>query len=181
MKLLKWLWGGLVSLLLAAMLIFSAAFFVIPTALGGTSMTVLTGSMEPTINPGDLIAIRAATGDNVHVGSIVTFQPKSGDSTLVTHRIVGVTTNSKGKEWVTQGDNNSAKDKPIVSEQIKGVYMYRLPYVGNLLKMNHGQSGATVKYVAGGLILVAIIGFLIPSKDSGRVDDDSHSDGKRRA
>jgi signal peptidase len=111
---------------------------VVPRLMGGTSLTVLSGSMEPALAPGDLVAVRGLAPEQVcaevGVGDIVTFMPAPNDPTLITHRVVAKTigTYADGSRCrlVTQGDANSAADEPISPMQVRASVLYGLPKVG---------------------------------------------------
>ncbi|WP_167456904.1 signal peptidase I [Microbacterium phyllosphaerae] len=115
-----------------------AALLVVPRVAGGSSLTVLTGSMEPTLAPGDVAAVRGVAPDQVcteiGVGDIVTYLPEPGSPALITHRVVGKTvgTFDDGTDCrlITQGDANSAADAPVSPEQVRGAFLYSLPALG---------------------------------------------------
>ena len=133
-------WRGAVTsslvtlvMLLAAGLV--VALIVVPRALGGASLTVLSGSMEPGIMPGDVVVTRGVDETRIAalgVGDVITFMPYADDPTLVTHRIVGLAAGAKGRSFVTQGDNNNSVDPwgPVQDFQIRGQLMYRVPKIG---------------------------------------------------
>lgn len=114
------------------------ALVVVPRLTGGAALTVLTGSMEPTFRPGDLVVTRGMSPDEVcaqvSVGTVVTFFPEPNDPALITHRVVGKTIgdfdDGTGCRLITQGDNNSATDDPVSPEQVRGVFLYGLPKLG---------------------------------------------------
>ncbi len=114
------------------------ALAVVPRLLGGASLTVLTGSMEPTFRPGDVVVTRGITAQevcaDVAVGTVVTFLPEPGDPSLITHRVVGKTIGTfddgTSCRLITQGDANSARDAPVSPEQVRGVFLYGLPGLG---------------------------------------------------
>ncbi|MBO3663935.1 signal peptidase I [Microbacterium stercoris] len=127
--------GIAVATLLVALI---AALLLIPRLMGGQALTVLTGSMEPALSPGDVVAVRGIDPDDVctevSVNDIVTFLPAPDDPSLITHRVVGITIGSfedgSGCRLLTQGDANSTADDPISPEQVRGVFMYAIPSVG---------------------------------------------------
>jgi len=112
--------------------------FVLPRAFGGNSLTVLTGSMEPTLKPGDVVAVRGVAQDNVctqiEIGQIITYLPQPDDPSLITHRVVaktiGAFDDGTSCRLITQGDANSAADKPVSPVQVRGVFMYGVPKLG---------------------------------------------------
>lgn len=84
-----------------------------PVKLFGMSfLVVVTGSMEPEIEAGELIIIRET--DKYKVGDIVTFVDQ--DDFLITHRIV----NLNDKNMVTKGDSNNLLDEETNLKNIKG-------------------------------------------------------------
>ena len=115
-----------------------AGLLVVPRLMGGDSLTVLTGSMEPTFSPGDVVVVKGVKADevcaDVSVGKIVTFFPEPNDPTLITHRVVGKTIGTfddgTSCRLLTQGDANSAVDAPVSPAQVRGVFMYGIPKLG---------------------------------------------------
>src|SRR5215468_1382358 len=79
----------------------SALLLVGPRALGGpTSILAVSGnSMEPRINAGDLILVRA--GGPYHVGQIVAYHNIPASATFL-HRIVA----PRGTGFAMKGDHN---------------------------------------------------------------------------
>ncbi len=123
--------SGATGVLLVGVLALAIALAVVPRVLGGEALTVLTGSMEPTYAPGDVVV--SVPRDDYAVGDVVTFQPVSGDPTLITHRIVAIQLGGpEGTRYVTRGDANGADDDPIQAEQIMGEVIYDVPYIGHL-------------------------------------------------
>ena len=126
--------SALAIALIAAVL----ALMVVPRVLGGDSLTVLSGSMEPTFSPGDVVVVKGVTEaevcSDVSVGSIVTYFPEPNDPTLITHRVIGKTIGTfedgTSCRLITQGDANTAVDEPISPAQVRGVFMYGVPGIG---------------------------------------------------
>lgn len=103
----------LAKLLLAA----SAAVFVF-LAIGPRTgvyktMTVLTGSMDPSLPKGSLVVSTPAPAASVQAGDVITFYPPEGDRRVVTHRVVKVMADpvGSGRPVVeTKGDANAGPD-----------------------------------------------------------------------
>ncbi|HLS25636.1 MAG TPA: signal peptidase I [Beutenbergiaceae bacterium] len=142
--------SGVMTLLLIAALLLALAVAVIPRLMGGAGLTVLSGSMEPTYSAGDMVV--AVPQETYRIGDVVTFQPTSGDPTLITHRIVGVRAGSEGTEYITRGDANGADDPPIVAEQVMGRVLYHVPAVGHLAAAVGSHRHTLVVVIAAGLI-----------------------------
>lgn len=140
---------ALIALLAAVVALVGA-----PRLFGGTTLTVLTGSMQPGISPGDVVAVVPVDPDDLTAGDIVTFQPVSGDPTLITHRIIGISQSSSGeRSFVTRGDANSADDPEIVADQIQGRVLYSVPWIGHV--------GAAVGRLAPTLVLVVAVTLVV--------------------
>lgn len=80
-----------------------------PTVLGFSTAVVVTGSMSPAIEAGDLILCRRAPA--YQVGDVVCFLSESGSS-VITHRIIQDTADG----FVTQGDANNAPDSGVLTQ-----------------------------------------------------------------
>lgn len=131
--------SGLFTVLLISLLAIAVGIGVVPKVLDGAALTVLTGSMEPTYEPGDIVV--TVPRDSYAIGDAVTFQPESGKSTLITHRVVAVRQTPEGTGYVTRGDANGADDEPIVAAQVMGKVIYSVPklgYVQEFIGTNRG-------------------------------------------
>ncbi|MFC3964959.1 signal peptidase I [Nocardia jiangsuensis] len=107
---------------------------LVPLVVGGQSFTILTGSMEPRYSPGTLVVVRPLPAEDLAVGTPITYQVRSGDPHVVTHRIVSLRRSPDGRYgFVTRGDANQVDDEGIVrTEQIRGAVWYSIPYLGYL-------------------------------------------------
>ena len=129
---------AITSALAFAAIIVLLALVVVPRLMGGDSFTVLSGSMEPTFSPGDVVVAKGISEDevctDVSVGTIITFFPQPNDPTLITHRVVGKTIGTfddgTNCRLITQGDANSTVDEPISPAQVRGVFMFGVPKLG---------------------------------------------------
>lgn len=137
--------SGALTALMVALVALVAAVSVVPRVVGAVPLTVLTGSMEPALAPGDLVVVRPAPADDIRVGDVITFQPVSDDPALVTHRVTGLTIESGGVTgFTTQGDANSAADDAIVADQVKGRVVYSVPWVGHVTGAGLGPQVAVL-------------------------------------
>ena len=110
----------------------------IPSTFGYIPLTVLSGSMSPTIETGDMIVTRSGVS-NLQVGDIITY--RVGNS-LVTHRIMEITTDNGNVAYITQGDANNTMDgNPITKDQIVGKYQFRIPFAGYVMANLRGWLG----------------------------------------
>lgn len=129
---------------------------VIPRIAGAVPYTVLTGSMRPTMPPGTLVVVKPTPTEQIQPGMVVTYQLRSGEPTVVTHRVVGVTAGMDGsKAFITQGDaNNVADAEPVLPVQIVGAKWYSVPWIGHLNALFTNKQRQTFTYVAAGALLI---------------------------
>jgi len=120
--------------LLSSVAVVAAAAVIVPATTGSKTYTILTRSMEPGMPPGTLIVTRAVDPHSLVVGDIITYQLRSGEPEVVTHRIVRVVESSDGSRmFILRGDNNAADDaKPVRSVQIRGKVWYAVPLIGHV-------------------------------------------------
>lgn len=152
----QYLWTGLSAGLLALVLGLGVLVIGLPAAVGGMPLTVLSGSMEPTYSPGDLVVVRPTPVEEIRLGDVVTYQVRSGDPTRVTHRVVSRSVATDGTTaFVTQGDNSAVEDEaPVRDVQVVGTVWYSIPWLG---WVNHAISGSTRQWL---LPAVAVCLFL---------------------
>ena len=114
-----------------------------PGFMGYRPAIVLSGSMEPTFDAGDVIVIEAEDTGNLQKGDVITYLV-SGKAT--THRIISVTEHEGKTAYVTKGDYNNVEDRlAVYPEQIQGVYKgFRIPNLGNILMFMQSTQGMLV-------------------------------------
>jgi signal peptidase len=110
---------------IALFLIFSA----VPVKGGYKTLIVLSGSMEPKIHTGSVVAVKLTK--NYAVGDVITFGENTKTKTPTTHRIVESKETNGIKSYITKGDANNAPDqKPVSEKEILGKVLFSVPYVG---------------------------------------------------
>lgn len=164
-------WGltfGVTALVVAAV--------VVPRLAGATPYTVLTGSMAPAYPPGALVVVRPVDVAGVRPGDVVTYQLRSGEPAVATHRVVGIGWTAEGERLLTtRGDANEVADaEPVRAVQLKGEVWYSLPWVGRLnVLMSPDQHVLLVRLAAGALFayagLVLLRGWRSRSRRAGAV------------
>ena len=103
---------------------------LVPRLAGATPYTVLTDSMAPALPRGTLIVVRPS--DDVGMGDVITFQLRSGEPEVATHRVVGVGTTVNGEPvYTTRGDANDVADvEQVGAVQVRGELWYHVPFLG---------------------------------------------------
>ncbi len=132
------------------------------TLFGYKPLVVLTGSMEPNLNVGDLIFVKKVSNENeLSVGDIITFE-EEGASQTITHRIVNIVDEDGVKAFETKGDNNSSNDISLIpSDRVVGKVFFKVNAVGAwIMKI----------FTTAGIIIFMIIVLLLWSNSNTRKD-----------
>ncbi len=127
---------------------------------GYTPMTVLSDSMSPTFNRGDLIIIRTTDTNALVVGDIITFHTIiENEYALNTHRIQEINDDNIAngyRTFVTKGDNNIIQDqRTVYSGDIVGKYVGRIPYLGFVMNFLSSSVGFLI------VIVLPLLAFFI--------------------
>jgi signal peptidase I len=126
-----------VRLVLVLAIAVFAALAVGPHLLGYRTMTMLTGSMAPAIDPGDVTVVTPLPVSDVAPGMIISYHIPVDDHRLVSHRVLTVTDNPDGTITVqTKGDANDAPDPWQAVLQGDTAWQVRavVPELGNLIE-----------------------------------------------
>jgi signal peptidase len=123
--------GALLALLIAG-----------PLVIGDQPHTDLSGSMEPTISPGDVVINEPIEPWEAQVGDIVTFHDPQDQSKLLTHRVVATKDTGSHIWFVTQGDANNTNEHWRVGATGEiGRLVYTVPWVGHLAVITRTKLG----------------------------------------
>lgn len=136
--------GTILCVILAPILILNCTLIVkshfnknaVPDVGGYSPMVVLSDSMFPYIEAGDLIICKQTDPESVKVGDVISFfDPASNTNSVVTHRVVEIQTAEDGTlTWITRGDANNADDQnPVPASNLVGIYKHKIPGLGKLV------------------------------------------------
>ncbi len=181
------LWRRLVAMLTTGALVVGVLAFAFlalgPHLLGYRTATMLTGSMEPGIMPGDVVVTVPAPATELAVGDVISYQIPIENHRVETHRVTEVSTDADGRiQFRTQGDNNPGVDPWTAVVEGDTVWEVRavVPKIGSAIRVmrvpavQHG-----VRWVA--LAALLLLGMsLIWSRDEeedDNEDEDTHEDG----
>ena len=129
----------------------------VPSVAGKLPLIVLTDSMYPVIQSGDLIICRTAQPEEIEAGDVIAFfDPAGNGTTIVTHRVLEVTELDGQTAWRTKGDNNNTEDRLLVTgDKLVAVYEgTRLAGFGNVALFMQTTPGLIVCVVCPILLLV---------------------------
>jgi signal peptidase len=113
--------------------------------------------MRPGMPPGSLVVTRPIQASELKVGDAITYQIRSGEPEVVTHRIKSISRTLGGEAlFTTQGDANPGPDeKPVKAAQIRGVVWYSIPLVGYVNSWLTGEQ----HILAIGVTVVVLLGY----------------------
>jgi signal peptidase len=126
----------------------------IPFFFGIKSLTVLSGSMEPTIHVGDIVVVRQISPLDARIGDVVTFRDPAERDKLITHRVRKMSVAAGAVSFETKGDANTGVERwKMSSDGTIGLVMYRVPKLGYVLFYVHGTLGRLLLVVVPALVL----------------------------
>jgi len=89
---------------------------------------ILTGSMRPSIEPGDVAIIAKIPVKNIRVGDVIEY--RHAPKVNVVHRLIEIDDNQGQKLFITRGDANDAADEPFLAVNTVGKVVFNVPKIG---------------------------------------------------
>jgi signal peptidase I len=132
-RIAPWLVRAIMGLAVLAFLLLAVG----PHVFGYRTMTMLTGSMAPEIEPGDVTVVTPIDVTDVTEGMVITYHQPIGEHALVTHRVVSVDKTLDGTVTVqTKGDANEAIDPWAATLEGDTAYQVQavIPELGHLIQ-----------------------------------------------
>ncbi len=119
---------------------------------GYSVLSVQTGSMRPTIRPGDAVVVRSS--QQFRVGQIVSYRSIDNSKLIISHRIVAI--DKAHGTLTTKGDALETADIPMSPSRIIGVVNRAVPLAGYSLDVVRQPVGlALAVYIPAISIIVA--------------------------
>jgi signal peptidase len=137
------------------------ALVTVPRAVGVTPFTVLTGSMQPAFDPGDVVLSERRAPLDVRPGDVVTFHDPSRGGELVTHRVESLRRHDAMVAFVTKGDANDVAERwSVPVDGTIGRAVLRVPDVGHVLQWAGTREGkiGLIAVPAFLLVLMELVG-----------------------
>ena len=135
----------------------------IPSVCGIFPLVVLSDSMHPKIQSGDLIICKKTNENDVNIGDIICFYDSSLlDKSLVSHRVIDIIYEDESVLFKTKGDANNVEDESLVlGSDIAGVYKMRIPVVGYVVLFMQSKVGLMISIC---VPLIGVIAYMTFSK-----------------
>ena len=147
-------------LLIVAALVF--LFLAVgPRFLNYQTSTMLTGSMSPGINPGDVVVSVKTPVSELRVGDVITYSIPIDDHRIETHRVASIERDDAGATSVTtKGDANPGADPwtAVLSEDYVYTQAGVVPYLGDVIRaLRQPLVQSVLLYGASALLVVVVL------------------------
>jgi signal peptidase len=149
-------WSKIVAGWWLLLVVTLTAWAALPAAFGLRPVVVISGSMQPAVDPGDVAVIDPAPGAPRPGGMVLVHDP-AAQNQLLLHRVVEVRADGT---LITRGDANSSADStPVPASAIVGRVRFVVPAAGRVAMLAHGPRledlGWTALTVAAAVVLIA--------------------------
>ncbi len=125
--------------------------------MGYKFFVVLSDSMKPKFQSGDIVITKVVNPDSLKEGDIITFYVRDG--TVVTHQIHEKTIVDGKDAFITKGLNvDQADSDPVVADYVIGEYSFSIPKAGFLIQFLKTTLGYITLILIPFLILVVYNG-----------------------
>ena len=108
-------------------------------SIGGIKIfTVITGSMIPVYNIGDIIIVREVGAEELKVNDDIVYKGEKGSvrNKTITHRIIKIDKKEDGNyKIVTKGVANTGRDPEINQNQVIGKVIGKVPIINWILRV----------------------------------------------
>ena len=153
MQTLKKVWS-IVSTVLVVLIVLCAVFLMGSRLIGYRVFNVISGSMTPVYNVGDLIYVKEVPVNTIQVGDDITFVLNE-DLVVATHRVIEV--DAESQHFYTQGVANEVADnEPVHFNNVIGVPQFRIPLLGYVSDFVQNPPGTYIA-IGTGIVLIVLV------------------------
>jgi len=148
---------NVISWILVAAIVLMAVLLVGVRVLGYTPYAILSPSMTPVYQVGDLIYVKECPPEQINIGDPLTFVANE-DLLVVTHRVVEV--DRENRWFITKGDANDSNDSaPVLYENVLGTVRFSIPKLGYVSNYFTSPSG---RYAGMAIVFALILLLILP-------------------
>jgi signal peptidase I len=154
-KLVQFLkWGAIALFILVIGLLASV---VLPPLVGGRTLVIISGSMEPTIHIGAAAVLRSVPASDLRVGDVIARTPASAGAIPIVHRIAEITERDGQRVYITKGDANQTADNEAFTLPAKAwLVSYNIPVAGYVVNFISRPFGLFLFIIIPALLLVVL-------------------------
>ena len=183
-KFLKWISNVLLAFFILVIVFTGISMFQtkrdpnrIVSILGYKPLTVLSGSMSPLLEPGDMVVVTEIDPTKVKEGDVIPY--RIDQSTLVTHRVIEVIKEENSLMFRTRGDANNTEDQELVeASQLVGKMSFKIPYGGYVTNFIRSPKGFILFILLPAVLL--IIGEMRSILVSQLMEEQKKEEGKNK-
>lgn len=129
--------------LVCVLVILQNIFFKERTVFGYRSYIIVSNSMYPFLEYGDVILVKEVNYDEIKVNDIVTYQGLVGEfkDKVITHEVIEIFYEEDVKVLKTKGRANTVVDYSVYEEQVYGKYVYKFILISFINKIVRNEIG----------------------------------------
>lgn len=133
----------IIEILIIASVVFTKLSGNIPNFFGYSMYVIVSPSMSPDLEIGDVIISKVYDGGELKEGQVVEYLGKSGSMAgkIITHRIENISGEGEDRVIVTKGTANSEEDPPISPEDVIAVMVYKTVVIGKIYSVLSTTAG----------------------------------------
>jgi signal peptidase I len=142
-----------------------------PQFLGYRTQTMLTGSMAPRIETGDVLVAREVPAHDLAVGDVISYHIPIGDHRVESHRVVSIAPAPGGGLLVrTKGDANSAVDPwtALIDTDTVLKMDFVIPRIGTVIRVLRQPGIAPALHFGAPALFAVLILYSIWTRDEAR-------------
>lgn len=174
---LKKIWN-ITSTAVVVLIVLCAVFLMGSRLMGYQVFTIISGSMEPEYNVGDLIYVKKVDPQTIKVGDDITFILNE-DLVIATHRVVRI--DAEKQHFYTKGLANEIEDSdPVHFNNVIGVPKFSIAKLGYVSNFIQNPPGTYITIGLGVLlILIVFLPDIISKKEKEETQDDVSEENER--
>jgi signal peptidase len=135
--------------------------FSFPQVVGANqSYVVLSSSMSPAIQAGDIVFITDVEPAAIEEGDVITFESNgvvADEGDRVTHRVVDIKQQDGGLYFRTKGDANDSPDnRRVPAEDVLGHVSFHVPMIGHIIAFAGTTMGTIATVVVPAILLIVL-------------------------
>ena len=149
----KKIWS-IASTVLVVLMVLCAVFLMGSRLIGYQCFNVISPSMTPHYNVGDLIYVKDVDPNTIKVGDVITFLVNE-DLVVGTHRVTRI--DAENQRFYTKGDKNKDEDaEPVHFNNVIGVPQFSIPLLGYVSDFVQHPPGSYITLAVGAFLILAV-------------------------
>lgn len=145
---------SIVSIVLVSIVVLIAVLLMGAKIIGLKTYSVISPSMKPAYNVGDLVYVKNVEPETIEIGDAITFVLDE-KLTVATHRVIGI--DLETSHFTTKGDANDTPDaNPVHFKNLVGKVVFKLPLLGYVADWVQNPPGTYIAVTVGAVLLILV-------------------------